>query len=204
MLDPWSDLDIELDLTGDGDAAHLFGGTPWAWQDTREDTDGTVQRLRLVLADGRRVDAAVRGGAVRLPVPPPDNDVRFDLTLAATRFGRGADLIGLHLVLGVVRETLELWMAVEDRRTGTTHHRSGSETDAAAARAVAALAGPLGPATVLRAAAGYDEARAALRENAREARREDAHDAARDEVGAPESDWAALRAVVGKAGTDPA
>ncbi|MGL3200561.1 MULTISPECIES: hypothetical protein, partial [Curtobacterium] len=145
-IDRWSDLDVELDLTTDVDAERLFDGTPWAWQDTRDDVDDGLQRLRLVLADGRRIDAAVRGGTVRLPAPSTDNAVRFDLALAATRFGRGADLIGLHLVLGVVRSTLELWMAVEDRRTGTTHHRSGSATDAAAARALAALAGPLGPA----------------------------------------------------------
>ncbi len=143
--------------------------------------------------------------------------MRFDLALAATRFGRGADLIGLHLVLGVVRSTLELWMAVEDRRTGTTHHRSGSATDAAAARALAALAGPLGPATVLQAAARYDEARAALHDAARtEARaalheparagaaRAEAHAAAHDRARAPMPDWAALRAIVGQPGTDPA
>lgn len=213
-LDRWSDLDVELDLTSDADAGQLFDGTPWAWQDTRDRTDPTVQRLRLVLADGRRVDAAVRGGTVRLPEPSPDNAVRFDLALAATRFGRGADLIGLHLVLGVVRSTLELWMAVEDRHTGTTHHRSGSATDAAAARALAALAGPLGPATVLQAAALHDEARAALQEAARaearaalrEAARAAAHDDARADVDtdAPTPDWTALRTIVGQTGTDPA
>lgn len=212
LLDRWSDLDVEVGLSSDVDAGHLFGGTPWAWQDARDRADPTVQRLRLVLADGRRVDAAIRGGTVRLPEPSPDNAVRFDLALAATRFGRGADLIGLHLVLGVVRSTLELWMAVEDRRTGTTHHRSGSATDAAAARALAALADPLGPATVLQAAALHDEARAALHESAqaraalREAARAAAYDGARADVDtdAPTSDWTALRTIVGQTETDPA
>lgn len=201
-LDRWSDLDVELDLTSDADAGQLFDGTPWAWQDTRDHADPTLQRLRLVLADGRRVDAAVRGGTVRLPEPSPENTVRFDLALAATRFGRGADLIGLHLVLGVVRSTLERWMAVEDRRTGTTHHRSGSATDAAAARTLAALAGPLGPATVLQAAALHDEARAAAHDAARAGARAGAHDDARSD--APTPDWSALRTIVGQTGTDPA
>ncbi|GGL07909.1 hypothetical protein GCM10009769_27620 [Curtobacterium luteum] len=43
---------------------------------------------------------AVRGAMLTLPQPPIDNAVRFDLTLAATRFGRGANAIGLHLTLG--------------------------------------------------------------------------------------------------------
>lgn len=197
-LDRWSDLDVELDLTADVDAGRLFAGTPWAWQDSLDDVDDAVQRLRLVLADGRRVDAAVRGGTVRLPEPSPENAVRFDLTLTATRFGRGADLIGLHLVLGVVRSTLELWMAVEDLRTGTTHHRSGSATDAAAARALAALAGPLSPATVLQAAARYDDARAAY-EDARAV-----YEGVRAGGGAAPSDWTALLTIVGRAGPAPA
>jgi hypothetical protein len=158
-LDRWSDLDVEVDLPVAVPAEALVDGVPWAWQD---DTADGLQRLRLVLRDGRRVDAAVRGGPALLPEPPTDNGARFDLALAAVRFGRGADLIGLHLALGVVREALELGMLLADRRTGTVHHRARTEADAAAAQALDALAGELGPGLTLRVADFAAERRAAV------------------------------------------
>ena len=157
-LDRWSDLDVELELVADVDASVLFGGDPWAWQDT---VDDGVQRVRLVLRDGRRVDAAARGASILLPTPSADNSARFDLALAATRFGRGADVIGLHLTLGVVRDALVQRMLVADRREGTAHHRFGSGSDGAAASALAALAGEPSPALTIRVASFYAESRAA-------------------------------------------
>lgn len=85
-LDRWNDLDAEVDLSADMDARTLLGAELWAWQRT---LDNGVQRVRLVLRDCRRCDLAVRGAALVLSPPPADNTVRFDLALAATRFGRG-------------------------------------------------------------------------------------------------------------------
>ncbi|MBF4588414.1 hypothetical protein [Curtobacterium sp. VKM Ac-2887] len=174
QLDPWSDLDVELDLIADVDARTLLGGEPWAWQST---VDDGVQQVRLVLADGRRMDFVTRGATLELPPEPPDNSQRFDLALAATRFGRGADVIGLHLVLGVVREALVHSMILADQREGTVHHRFGSATDLAAAGSQTALSGALSPSLALRAADVYAESRAAVDE--------DYH-----------SDWSGLVAVV--------
>jgi len=148
-LDGWSDVDVTLTLTADVDAEALLDGTPWAWHEHETET---TQTLRLVLVDGRRVDLTVQGERIRLPTAPEDNSVRFDAALAAVRFGRGNDLIGMHLVLGIVRTALVDVMVAIDRATGTDHHRSGSPLDARAAEAQALLAGPLGPDLALRAA----------------------------------------------------
>ena len=155
-LGRWSDLDIELDITADVEAEALFGGAPWAWQST---VDAGLQSVRLVLADGRRVDVVTRGSVIRLPAEPSDNHARFDLALAATRFGRRAGAIGLHLTLGVVREALVYSMLVADRRGGTAHHRFGSETDADAARALTVLSGEPSPSLTTQVAAFYAERR---------------------------------------------
>lgn len=141
-LDGWSDVDVALTLTAGIDAERLLGGTPWAWQE--HDTEAT-QTVRLVLVDGRRVDLTVQGERVLLPTPPVDDSVRFDAALAAVRFGRGNDLIGMHLVLGIVRAALVDVMVAIDRATGTDHHRSGSPLDARASEAQALLAESLGP-----------------------------------------------------------
>ncbi|MFJ3034346.1 hypothetical protein ACIPC2_07995 [Curtobacterium pusillum] len=148
-LDTWSDVDVALTITEGVDAETLLGGTPWAWQE--HDTEAT-QTVRLVLVDGRRVDLTVQGERIRLPTPPVDDSVRFDAALAAVRFGRGNDLIGMHLVLGIVRAALVDVMVAIDRETGTAHHRSGSPLDARAAEAQALLAEPLGPDLALGAA----------------------------------------------------
>lgn len=157
LLDRWSDLDVELQLTEDVAAQDLLGGTPWAWQDHQQ---VGAQHLRLVLADGRRVDLAVRGRRIGLPTPPSDNGVRFDAALAAARFGRGNDLIGTHLVLGIVRAALVDVMVAVDRDEGTVHHRSGSSRDARAAAAQELLTGSLGPELALRAAEFAERCRA--------------------------------------------
>lgn len=139
-LDAWSDLDVVLELDGDVRIADLVDGTPWAWQEHRDVQDETV---RLVFADGRRLDLRARGGHVLLPEAPADVAVRFDAALALTRIGRGAKLIGLHLLLGIVRGALVDGMLLADRATGTDHHRVGTEHDAFADEVAALLAGPL-------------------------------------------------------------
>lgn len=157
-LDRWSDLDAEVDLTVDIDAQRLLGRDPWAWQDV---TGDGLQRVRVVLPDGRRADLVLRGGTVRFPEPPVDNAVRFDLALAATRFGRGADVIGLHLTLGVVRRALVDTMVLADRQSGTDHHRSRTVVDDAAAEALALLSTDLSPGLTMRVAE-FSAARRAL------------------------------------------
>lgn len=135
----------------------LLGAEPWAWQSSLDDD---LQRVRAVLGDGRRCDLAVRGAVLTLPQPPVDNAVRFDLALAATRFGRGANAIGLHLTLGVVREALVHSMVLADRQGGSAHHRSGTRTDIIAAEALAVLSTVPEPALTVRVAEFYAESRA--------------------------------------------
>lgn len=143
-VDGWSDLDLHI-ASGHGVALEqLVDGAPWAWQDVV--ADGT-QRLRVVLADGRRLDALVRGARIRMPAAPVDVDARFDCALAAVRIGRGNDLIGLHLLLGVVRDALVRGMELADADDGTTHHRRGGPRDALASEAHRILAEPLTPET---------------------------------------------------------
>ncbi len=173
-LDGWSDVDVALTLTADIDAERLLDGMPWAWQE--HDTE-TSQTVRLVLVDGRRVDLTVQGERVLLPTPPADNSVRFDAALAAVRFGRGNDLIGMHLVLGIVRTALVDVMVAIDRATGTDHHRSGSPLDARASEAQALLAESLGPDLALGAAEFAGRCRTEIDPDHR-------------------ADWAGLRAVI--------
>ena len=173
-LDRWSDLDAEVDLFTDVGARTLLAAELWAWQSTLDDG---VQRVRAVLRDGRRCDLAVRGATLVLPRPPVDNAVRFDLALAATRFGRGANVIGLHLTLGVVREALVHSMVLADRQSGSVHHRSGGPTDAVATRALTLLAADPAPAMTIRVAEFYAESRALIDADY-------------------ESDWSGLTAIV--------
>lgn len=158
-LDRWSDLDAEVDLSADMDVRPLLGAELWAWQGTLDDG---VQRVRSVFRDGRRCDLAVRGATLVLPPPPVDNSVRFDLALAATRFCRGANVIELYLALGVVREALVDSMVLADQQPGSVHHRSGTDADAAAARALTALSTEPAPALTIQIADFYAESRARI------------------------------------------
>lgn len=121
-LDSWSDLDVRIELAESIDVAALGVGEIWAWQDL---ADEAGQTLRLVLADGRRIDLSVINAVIMMPRPPADNQIRFDAALAASRYGRGNQLIGLHLTLGILREALVLSMLLRDRAEGTDHHRLG-------------------------------------------------------------------------------
>jgi hypothetical protein len=152
-LDTWSDLDVRVRLSIPASAETLFSARVWASQETVDDAG---QHVRLVFRDGRRVDALVTGThRLALPEPACDNPVRFDAALAASRIGRGSDLIGLHLVLGLLREALVQMMLIADRDTGTNHRRIGTRHDAHAAEAAAIAARRLRPETALEACELY-------------------------------------------------
>ena len=180
-LDRWSDLDVRLRLTASADVETLFGARLWAWQ---ESIDNAGQHVRLVFADGRRVDA-VAGGEIRLtlPEPPLDNKIRFEGALAAARIGRGSSLIGLHLVLGILREALVQVMLIADRDLGTNHHRLATEHDARASEAAAIVVAPLRPESALQACELYGRWR-------------------RELDPAYRADWSGLRKVLAR-GLDP-
>lgn len=147
LLDGWSDLDVIITHCGVFDVQEALQGRLWAFQSS---ADGDTQVVRAVFADGRRVDATIRGARGILPEPAADNDVRFDAALAAVRFGRGSRLIGLHLTMGIISEALVHRMVAADRSAGTTHHRAATRFDEDASSALEALEEPLGPSTALR------------------------------------------------------
>ncbi|WP_250258395.1 hypothetical protein [Dermabacter sp. Marseille-Q3180] len=146
LLDGWSDLDVVITSHAAFEVQEALQERLWAFQST---SDGDAQVVRAVLADGRRIDATIHGTPGTLPMPPADNQVRFDTALAAVRFGRGSHLMALHLTLGVIREALVHRMVAADRTVGTTHHRSETRYCADAPLALEALAEPLGPQTAL-------------------------------------------------------
>lgn len=146
FMDGWSDLDVAITCRSAFDVEEVLQGRLWAFQST---TDAEGQVLRAVLVDGRRVDLRIRGPRAALPPPPPDNSIRFDAALSAVRLGRGSHLIGLHLLLGVLRDALVHRMVAADRATGTTHHRESTGFDADAAAVLEAIGEPLGPQTAL-------------------------------------------------------
>lgn len=145
-MDGWSDLDVVITSPTAFDVEDALQGRLWAFQSTDE---ADAQVVRAVLSDGRRVDATIRGAAGTLPRPPVDNSIRFDAALAAVRLGRGNQLIGLHLLMGVLREALVHRMVAADRASGTTHHREPTGFDADAVAALEVLGEPLGPQTAL-------------------------------------------------------
>jgi hypothetical protein len=146
LVDGWSDLDVEVQARREFDVEDVLAAPVWAFQ---EAYDAGTQVVRAVLRDGRRVDLKVSGATGLLPNPASDNGIRFDAALAAARFGRGSDLIGLHLVLGILREALVQSMVGADSATGTTHHRTRTGYDPRAHEASALVTGPLDPSTVL-------------------------------------------------------
>lgn len=157
-VDGWSDLDVHITTRSPFAVEHAFRGVLWAFTST---IDADTQVVRSVLADGRRIDAAIRGTVATLPEPAVDNDVRFDLALAAAKLGRGSDLIGMHLCLGVIRQMLVGRMEARDRATGTMHHRARTSHDRAAHHALEGLVQPLGPRTALAVYSTYGAWRAA-------------------------------------------
>lgn len=158
-LDRWSDLDVRVRMRRPLDVERVLAARLWAWQEHR---GTTAHELRLVTADGRRVDLTIDGPPPVLPRPPADLAVRFDAALAAVRLGRGNLLIGLHLVLGIGREALVRSMETADLATGTVHHRLPTPFDARAAEVAALTADGLHPAVALRAYELYGQWRAEL------------------------------------------
>lgn len=147
-VDGWSDLDVEVRLEEPIALEDLLGAPVWAFQ---ESVDGDRQVVRAVLEDGRRVDLTFHGARARLPEGACDNAIRFDAALAAARFGRGSDLIGLHPTLGILREALIGPMLAADRAAETAHHRTVTPHDRFAAESLSLLEEPLGPGTALAA-----------------------------------------------------
>lgn len=142
QLDPWSDLDLHVDLMGSTDPVGLFDDLDvWA---VSEDLTGEKQVLRAVLLDGRRMDVVVGGGLVLVPSQAADNDIRMLAALAAAKLGRRDHLIGLHLTLELMRSCLVQAMLLRDRDVGTSVHRFGSDRDAMAAEVADLLQGPIG------------------------------------------------------------
>lgn len=163
-LDSWSDLDLRVDLVGSSQPVDLLAGLAvWAIDDVRAD-DRRV--LRVVLADGRRLDLVVSGGCVAVPERSVDNDVRFLAALATAKLGRGDHLIGYHLTLELLRTCLVQAMLLRDRDLGTTVHRTGSDRDAMASEVAGVAAGSLAvlprPTIVERAVALYAHWRSEL------------------------------------------
>ncbi|MGP9843617.1 hypothetical protein [Brachybacterium sp. 107] len=157
LLDSWSDLDVAIRITSVVDLESVLGTRIWASQAAR---DAGWQVIRLVLDDGRRVDLKIAGAEAEVPAPASDNQIRFDAALAAARFGRGNDLIGLHLVLGILRESLVHRMVAADRQEERIHHRHATAQDAHAADLAALLRAPLGPTTARGAYELYGASRA--------------------------------------------
>jgi hypothetical protein len=141
QLDGWSDLDLHVDLTAVSGPVDLLGGCQvWA---VSEDRSAGQQTLRVVLEDGRRLDLVVKGGVIRRPAQAYDNDVRMMAALAAAKFGRGDDLIGLHLTLELIRSSLVQAMLLRDRDLGTNVHRFGAQRDVLAKEIAGLLHHPL-------------------------------------------------------------
>lgn len=140
--DGWSDLDLRM-ITDRPIPVQVLTGDlgVWAYEDVR--TPGS-EVCRTVLSDGRRVDVSISGaGRIDGLQPAADNDVRFLAALAAAKLGRGDQLIGGHLTLGLLRECLVVAMQLRDRDLGTTVHRAGSDRDQYADAVAALAAGPL-------------------------------------------------------------
>lgn len=139
--DGWSDLDLHIHLPSTAEAVDLLAGLDvWAATDVQ---DGGAQVLRVVLLDGRRIDLVVDGGRIDVPELAADNEIRMLAALAVTKLGRDDRLIGLHLTLELMRQSLVQAMLLRDRACGTSVHRTGSDVDARAEEILAVARGPL-------------------------------------------------------------
>ena len=169
VLDRLSDLDLIAvaddlpDSAGDLDMASAAGPV-WSI-DSHEDVGNRT--LRMVYADGRRIDLLLRTSATDLPepvlwldagvpltdplqaLPPVPREpvrpevlaVRHVAALAAAKLGRRDLLIGAHLCLEVARQALVVSMLLRDQEAGRTHHRGGGRRDRDVVRVSGALSG---------------------------------------------------------------
>lgn len=131
LMDGWSDLDLHLRLPRPVELAGLLGAASLWAAEVRDAPEGQV--ARTVLTDGRRIDFLVEQGRFRLPVLAGDNEVRFLAAMAATKLGRGDQLIGTHLLLELFQQCLVQAMLLRDRDESTTVHRVGGVRDQLAA-----------------------------------------------------------------------
>jgi Streptomycin adenylyltransferase len=161
--DAWSDLDVAVRVTAG--TAGAIANTRWlsrfgeVWASDAS-TNSNRSVMRVVYADGRRVDFTVAdAGRVGMVLPPTldrlaarTTRVRFSAALAVVKAIRGDLLVATHLTLGLLRDCLELALVVRDR---------SDVADDVPARIASLLAGGGGTAAVLDALAGvaalYDE-----------------------------------------------
>jgi hypothetical protein len=162
--DAWSDLDVAVRVVAG--AAGSIANTRWlsrfgpVWASDAS-TNSSRSVMRVVYADGRRLDLTVAdAGRVGMVLPPTldrlaarTTRVRFSAALAVVKAVRGDLLIATHLTLGLLRDCLELALLVRDHHPATC--------DEVPARTAALLATGGGTAAVLDALAGvaalYDE-----------------------------------------------
>lgn len=142
LTDGWSDLDLRMITDRPVPVEVVESGlNVWAYEDVRTPES---EVCRTVLSDGRRVDISISGaGRLTGLEPAPDNEIRFVASMAAAKLGRGDQLIGGHLTLGLLRECLVVAMQLRDRDLGTTVHRAGSDRDRYAEAVTELAAGPL-------------------------------------------------------------
>jgi hypothetical protein len=176
QADEWSDLDVAVRVIG-GAAADIASsrwlsqfGPVWA-TDASASSRRTV--MRVVYADGRRLDLSVAGDDQVRVVPPPALDrlaarttrVRFMAALAVVRAARGDLLVATHLALGLSRDCLELALLLRDRTAANGFHDDHDGEEAAGSAIAVRVAGLLATAaspltlfdTLEGAAALYDD-----------------------------------------------
>jgi hypothetical protein len=170
--DAWSDLDVAMRVVAGG--ANEIATPRWlsrfgqVWaSDASANSFRSV--IRVVYADGRRLDLTVADAGRTGPVTPLALDrlaarttrVRFAAALAVVKTARDDRLIATHLVLGLIRDCLELALLRRDQAAGTSLHRSGGPGNELSTRVAALLAGPGDAAAILDAIEGaaalYDE-----------------------------------------------
>lgn len=125
--DAWSDLDVAVRVAAG--AAGTIANTRWlgrfgqVWaSDSSANSSRSV--MRVVYADGRRLDLAVADAGRMSMLLPPALDrfaarttrVRFAAALAVVKAVRGDLLIATHLTLGLLRDCLELALILRDQR----------------------------------------------------------------------------------------
>lgn len=131
LVDGWSDLDLQLRLPESVELMTLLvGSAVWAVEAV-DAAKGQV--IRVVVADGRRIDVVVEVGRLLLPPLASDNEVRFLAALAVSKLGRHDQLIGGHLVLELLQACLVQAMLLRDQDEASRVHRTGTARDVLAA-----------------------------------------------------------------------
>lgn len=175
--DEWSDLDVAVRVAAG--AAGAIANPRWLAKFGRvwaSDASANSSRsiMRVVYADGRRLDLTVADAGRTGMVLPPTLDrltarttrVRFSAASALIKAVRGDLLIATHLTLGLLRDCLELALLLRDQAQPASRDRGAALVGQAPARAAALLAADGGPGAVLDALEGvgalYDELAVAM------------------------------------------